>query len=147
VADGRVRRVADQLQRELAEIVRLELKDPRAGLITVTGLDLTTDFAYAKVFVSVFGEPEAQQASLATLRRAAGFLRSQLARRISIHQTPQLRFELDESVERGSRLSALIDRAVAEDRAHPSDGADGAIPAESATADPAQAPRRRPPSR
>ncbi len=118
MADGRVRRVADQLQRELAEILRLELKDPRAGLITVTGLELTTDFAYAKVFVSVLGDAAAQQASLATLRRAAGFLRSQLARRISIHQTPQLRFELDQSVERGSHLSALIDRAVAEDRAH-----------------------------
>jgi ribosome-binding factor A len=123
LADGRVQRVADQLQRELAEIIRLELKDPRAGLITVTGLDLTTDFAYAKVFVSVFGDADAQQASLATLRRAAGFLRSQLARRISIHQTPQLRFTLDESIERGSRLSALIDRAVAEDRTHPAEDA------------------------
>lgn len=126
MADSRVQRVADQLQRELAEIIRLELKDPRAGLITVTGLDLTTDFAYAKVYVSVFGEADAQQASLATLRRASGFLRSQLARRISIHQTPQLRFLLDESIERGSRLSALIDRAVAEDRTHPADdGSDG----------------------
>ena len=135
MADGRVQRVADQLQRELAEIIRLELKDPRAGLITVTGLELTTDFAYAKVFVSVFGEPEAQQASMATLRRAAGFLRSQLARRISIHQTPQLRFTLDESIERGSRLSALIDRAVAEDRAHPADAvAPDATPAAGAVA-------------
>ena len=121
MADSRVQRVADQLQRELAEIIRLELKDPRAGLITVTGLELTTDFAYAKVFVSVFGEPAAQQDSLATLHRAAGFLRSQLARRISIHQTPQLRFMLDESIERGSRLSALIDSAVAKDRAQAAD--------------------------
>lgn len=119
MVDSRVQRVADQLQRELAEIIRLELKDPRAGLITVTGLELTTDFAYAKVFVSVLGDAEAQQASLATLRRASGFLRSQLARRISIHQTPQLRFLLDESIERGSRLSALIDQAVREDAAHP----------------------------
>ena len=109
MADSRVQRVADQLQRELAEIIRLELKDPRAGLITVTGLDLTSDFAYAKVFVSVFGEAEAQQASLAVLRRASGFLRSQLARRISIHQTPQLRFLLDESIERGSRVLDILD--------------------------------------
>ena len=140
MADGRVQRVADQLQRELAEIIRLELKDPRAGLITVTGLDLTTDFAYAKVFVSVFGDADAQQVSLATLRRAAGFLRSQLARRISIHQTPQLRFTLDESIERGSRLSALIDRAVAEDRTHP---ADAAAPDASAPGDDAPASRRK----
>lgn len=138
MADSRVQRVADQLQRELAEIIRLELKDPRAGLITVTGLDLTTDFAYAKVFVSVFGDAEAQQGSLATLRRAAGFLRSQLARRISIHQTPQLRFVLDESIERGSRLSALIDQAVAEDRAHPGDAAAGTGPGVPPDAPPAR---------
>ncbi len=138
MADSRVQRVADQLQRELAEIIRLELKDPRAGLITVTGLDLTSDFAYAKVFVSVFGEAEAQQASLAVLRRASGFLRSQLARRISIHQTPQLRFLLDESIERGSRLSALIDKAVAEDRAHPAEPAADGAPATSGAARPAR---------
>lgn len=145
MADSRVQRVADQLQRELAEIIRLELKDPRAGLVTVTGLELTSDFAYAKVFVSVFGDADVIQASLATLRRAAGFLRSQLARRISIHQTPQLRFVLDESIERGSRLSALIDQAVAEDRAHPADEvAADAVDAVDAAAAPAR--RRRGPT-
>ena len=121
MADNRVQRVADQLQRELAEIIRLELKDPRAGLITVTGFELTSDFAYAKVFVSVLGDADAQVSSLATLKRASGFLRSQLARRTSIHQTPQLRFLLDEAIERGSRLSALIDQAVEQDRERSTD--------------------------
>jgi ribosome-binding factor A len=108
----RGRRIADQIQRELSEIVRLELKDPRVGMITFTGVEVSQDNAHAKVFFTALGTPAQQQAAARALDHAAGFLRSALAQRLQLRTVPQLRFEYDESVERGMRLSALIDRAV-----------------------------------
>ena len=109
----RARRVADQIQRELSDIVRLELKDPRVGMITFTAVELTQDMAHAKVFFTVMG-PAGQEAVAADgLRRAAGFLRSQLAHRMKLRTVPQLAFVHDESIERGMHLSRLIDEAVA----------------------------------
>jgi ribosome-binding factor A len=102
-ASSRGARIADQIQRELAELVRLELRDPRVGLVTLTGVELSRDQSHAKVFFTA-GEG---------LARAAGFLRSELARRLTIRKVPELHFAFDESVERGVRLSRLIDEAVA----------------------------------
>jgi ribosome-binding factor A len=118
----RSRRVADEIQRELADIIRLELKDPRVGLITITGVEATSDLEHAKVFVtslSVANAPDQHEATLVALRRAAGFLRSQLAHRMKLRIVPQLSFAYDESVERGMHLSQLIDQAIAEDAKHP----------------------------
>jgi ribosome-binding factor A len=111
---GRGARVAEQIHHELAEMVRGELKDPRVGLVTITGVDLTPDYAYATVWFSVLpDDPATLELTLAGLRRAAGFLRSQLGRRVRIHTTPELRFAHDPSVGRGASLSALIDAANA----------------------------------
>ena len=109
-------RVAEQIQRELAELIRLELKDPRVGLITVTGVELTPDYAHAKVFYTTLADPAARKDIEAGLRAASDFLRRELGRRIRIHTLPELHFTFDESVERGARLSRLIDEAVATDR-------------------------------
>jgi ribosome-binding factor A len=110
----RARRVADQIQRELAEILREELKDPRVRLVTVTGVEASADLAHAKVyFTSLAGEGE-QQDIATGLARAAGFIRTALGRRMRIHNIPELHFVHDASVEEGVRLSHLIDQAVAE---------------------------------
>ena len=115
---SRSSRVAEQVQRELAELIRLELKDPRVGLITLTGVELTPDYAHAKVFYTTLAETAARQDIDVGLRRASGFLRRELGRRIRIHTLPELHFVFDESVERRDRLPRLIDEAVASDRKH-----------------------------
>lgn len=109
---GRGVRVSEQVHHELADLVRGELKDPRVGMVTITGVDLTPDYAYATVHFSVLPDDEATVAeTLAGLRRAAGFLRSQLGRRVRIHTTPELRFVHDTSTKRGIAMSKLIDEA------------------------------------
>lgn len=110
----RGRRIADQIQRELSGIIRLELKDPRVDLITITDVEVTQDNAHAKIFFTALGEPAQQEAATRALEHAAGFLRSALAKRIKLRTVPQLHFHYDVSVERGMRLSRLIDEAVAD---------------------------------
>ena len=105
-------RIADQIQRELAELVRTELRDPRIGMVTLTGVEITRDQSHAKVFFTVLGPEGAAREASEGLRRAAGFLRSALAHRLTTRSVPELHFEHDESVERGVRLSKLIDEAV-----------------------------------
>ncbi|CAM5393312.1 30S ribosome-binding factor RbfA [Thauera sp. 28] len=118
---SRSQRVVEQIRRELAELIRLEVKDPRVGFITLTDVEITPDYAHAKVFfTSMTGEgdvPEIQQG----LRRASGFLRRELGRRIRIHTIPELHFHYDRSVEEGSRLSQLIDAVVKEDESRHQD--------------------------
>ena len=104
--------MTEQVHHELAEMIRAEVKDPRVGLVTVTGVELTPDYAYATVWFTVLpDDPENVANTLAGLRRAAGFLRSQLGRRVRIHTTPELRFVHDTSTERGMSMSRLIDQA------------------------------------
>jgi ribosome-binding factor A len=110
-ATGRPQRLGDQIQRELGDLVQRELRDPRVAMITITAVDVSPDFSHAKVLFTLF-EKDRLDDTLAGLRRSAGFLRSQLAKRIKLYTTPELRFEYDESVERGDRLSRLIDSAV-----------------------------------
>jgi len=112
---SRSSRVAEQIQRELAELIQLELKDPRVGLITLTGVDLTADYAHAKIYYTTLADAAAREGVDAGLRRASGFLRRELGRRIRIHTLPELHFVYDASVERGDRLSRLIDEAVQAD--------------------------------
>lgn len=108
-------RVAEQIKRELAQMIQMEVKDPRVGFVSLTDVELTPDYAHAKVFFTCLRAEEAE-AVMAGLRRASSFLRRELGRRVRIHTTPELHFVYDASVEQGSRLSALIDRTVAEDR-------------------------------
>jgi ribosome-binding factor A len=110
---ARTDRVAQQIQREIAELVRLEINDPRVRLVTITGVEVAGDYSHAKVFFTRLDgkHAEAQEG----LDRAAGFLRSRLARSIKLRIMPQLHFVFDSSVEHGSHLSQLIDQAVASD--------------------------------
>ncbi|TVP45916.1 MAG: 30S ribosome-binding factor RbfA [Halomonas sp.] len=115
----RTDRVADQLQKELAVLIQREVKDPRLGMVTVSGVTVSRDLGYSDVYVTLLGEqePERIKENLQVLKRAAGFLRSQIAKRIKLRHVPELRFHFDESVVRGQHLSSLIDEAVTTDRA------------------------------
>ena len=105
-------RICEQIRRELAELIRTELKDPRVGMVSITGVEISADYAHAKVFFSSMSGRENLDSVLAGLNQAAGFLRRELGRRITIHNTPQLHFVYDESLERGADLSKLIQQAV-----------------------------------
>ena len=111
MSTARSARIADQIQRSLAELIRLEVRDPRVGLVTLTGVELSRDHSHAKVFFTVLGADSAS--ALKGLTRAAGFLRSELSRHLTTRKVPELHFAFDDSVERGVRLSRLIDEAVA----------------------------------
>ena len=108
---GRQHRLGDLIQREVSELIRLEVRDPRIGMITITSVDVSPDLSHAKLFFTLL-EKDKLQDTLHGLKRSAGFLRSQLARRMKMYTTPELRFEYDESVERGDRISRLIDSVI-----------------------------------
>lgn len=111
---GRGLRVADQIQRDLSELIAFELKDPRVGMITITEVQVTPDYAHAKVFfTTLVDNPDAIKNTLAGLRTASGYLRTQLGRRLSIHTLPELHFVHDNSTARGIEMSRLIDEANA----------------------------------
>ncbi|EJN10077.1 ribosome-binding factor A [Herbaspirillum sp. YR522] len=107
-------RVADQIQRDLAELIAFEVKDPRVGMVTLTEVQITPDYAHAKVFfTTLVDNEEAVRDTLTGLRKASGYLRSQLGRRLSIHTLPELHFVHDNSTVRGIEMSRLIDQANA----------------------------------
>ena len=103
-------RVADQIQRDLAELIR-ELKDPRVGLLTINAVEVSPDYAHAKVYFSLLSGDvaECEQA----LNEAAGFLRNSLFKKLQIHTVPTLHFQFDRTTERAAELSALIAKANA----------------------------------
>jgi ribosome-binding factor A len=111
---SRSSRVVEQIKRELAELIRLEVKDPRVGFITLTDVEITADYAHAKVFFSSFTGKENAEEALKGLRSASAFLRRELGRRVRIHTTPELHFVYDNSIEEGTRMSALISKVIAE---------------------------------
>ena len=113
MSTARLARIADQIQRELSELVRLELRDPRVKMVTLTGVEISRDQSHAKVWFTTLGSPEEARACGEGLARAAGFLRAGLAHRLTTRTVPELHFAYDESIERGARLSRLIDEAVA----------------------------------
>jgi ribosome-binding factor A len=103
-------RVADQIQRDLTELIARELKDPRVGMVTVQSIEVTPDYAHAKVFFSVLtGDAQETQDAL---NQAAGFLRNGLFKRLMIHTVPTLHFMFDRTPERASDMNALIAKAV-----------------------------------
>jgi len=109
-APNRSYQVADQIQRDLAELISRELKDPRVGMVTLQGVEVTPDYAHAKVHFSVLnGDPVVTAEGL---NQAAGFLRNGLFKRLHIHTVPTLHFHYDNSVEHGIEMSKLIDKAV-----------------------------------
>jgi len=140
----RVKKVADQIQRELATLIQSEVNDPRVGMVSVTGVEVSRDLAYATVYVTVMGSvdgvsgaesealvrPEAEPASkdsldaleieesVKALNKAAGYLRTLLAKQMSLRIIPKLTFRYDNSIARGQYLSSLIDHAIAADSEH-----------------------------
>ena len=109
---GRGFRVADQIQKDLAILLMSEVKDPRIGMVTLTEVEVSPDYAHAKVFYSVLPDTDAQrQRSAQGLEACKGFLRKQLGGLLKIHQTPELHFVHDDSISRGAAMSQLIDEA------------------------------------
>jgi len=118
---SRTQCIGDQMQRELALLIQREIKDPRLGLVTITAVDVSRDLSHAKIFITIMGQDEDQEAvkgNLRILNDAAGFLRMQLGKSMKLRTVPQLHFNYDASIRRGVELSSLIERAVAEDRKH-----------------------------
>ena len=120
---SRTQRVGDQMQRELAQLIPREVRDPRLGFITITAVEVSCDLGHAKVYITLMGEADAPRIALnlEILNDAAGYLRMLLGKLMKLRSVPQLHFHYDESVSRGVHLSALIERAVAEDRQHQDD--------------------------
>ncbi len=116
---SRTQRIGDQIQRELARLVQMEMKDPRLGMVTINAVEVSRDLAYAEVYVTLLGgdNEDARKKTIEILSRASGFLRSRLAKLMQLRTVPELRFHYDESVARGQRLSELIDKAVKQDKA------------------------------
>ncbi len=110
----RMRRVNEAIRESLSEAVG-ELKDPRIGFVTVTGVETTTDLRRAVVFVSVLGSERKRERSIDGLQAAHGLLQARIARELRLKRTPQLTFEYDDSVERGVRMSHLIDELAPDD--------------------------------
>lgn len=132
---ARAQRIADQIQREIAVLIQLEVSDPRVGMVSVTGVDVSNDLAYAKIYITVLNslagdeqinadtlsEPGVLdqleiEENLKALKKASGFLRTLLAKRLRLRVVPKLQFYYDSSIEQGQRLSDLIDYALAADR-------------------------------
>jgi ribosome-binding factor A len=101
-------RLAEQLKKELSQILQYEMKDPRIGFITVTGVDVTGDLQQAKVYITVLGSEEQKEATLKGIARGSGFIRSEVGKRIRLRHTPELIFKFDQSVEYGSRIEKLL---------------------------------------
>lgn len=117
---SRTQRIGDQMQRELAMLIQREIKDPRLGLVTITAVDVSRDLSHAKVYITVMGRDSAEdiEASLDILNDAGGFLRSLLGKSMKVRTVPQLHFLYDASIRRGAEISALIEKAINEDRKH-----------------------------
>ncbi|MEC0373065.1 30S ribosome-binding factor RbfA [Paenibacillus chibensis] len=108
MAKIRVGRVGEQIKKELSQLIQTELKDPRIGFLTVTGVDVTNDLSQAKIYLSVLGDEEQKANSLKALEKANGFLRSELGKRIRLRHTPELIFKFDESIAYGSHIEKLL---------------------------------------
>jgi ribosome-binding factor A len=122
----RTRRLGEQLRRELAELLRDELRDPRVAMVSMTSIEVTRDLAQAQVYFTLLGDPAERAEVTAVLNQAAPLLRRELGRRMHIRVVPRLEFRYDEVVEHGARLSSLIAAAVAADEArHVPESADG----------------------
>ncbi|HIV75739.1 MAG TPA: 30S ribosome-binding factor RbfA [Candidatus Pseudogracilibacillus intestinigallinarum] len=104
----RTNRVAEQMKKELGEIINQKIKDPRVGFVTVTDVDLTNDLQIATVYISVYGDEAEKEASLIGLSKASGFIRTEVGRRIRLRKVPEISFKFDEAHEYGNRIDAIL---------------------------------------
>lgn len=109
---SRTRRVGEQIQREIAQLVQQEIKDPRLGLITISAVKLSRDMSHANIFFTTLDEEHPIEDTLKVLEGAAGFLRHELAKRMQLRIVPHVHFKYDESIAYGNDLSALINKAI-----------------------------------
>lgn len=107
-------RINMEVQRELSEIIRTEIKDPRVAgaMISIVSVEVTPDLKYCKAFISVLGSPEAAAEAMTGLKNAVGYIRRELAHRINLRNTPEIAFVLDQSIEYGVNMSRLIDKVT-----------------------------------
>jgi ribosome-binding factor A len=108
LAELRANRIAEQMKKELGEILTRKIKDPRVGFVTVTDVEVTGDLQQAKVFISVLGDEHQKQDTLLGLAKAKGFIRSEIGQRIRLRKTPELLFEFDEALEYGNRIETIL---------------------------------------
>jgi ribosome-binding factor A len=112
---GRMRRVDEAMRAVLSDAIGKDLKDPRVGFVTVTGVKTSPDLRHARVYVSVLGSDDEREASMDGLRSAHGFLQRRLAGELTLKHTPSLSFHYDESVDRGMRINSLLDELDLDD--------------------------------
>jgi ribosome-binding factor A len=106
---GRIRRVNEAMRAVLSDAIATDIKDPRVGFVTVTGVKTSPDLRHARVYVSVLGDDAVREGSLNGLRSAHGFLQGRLASELRLKHTPALTFEYDDTVDRGMRISEILD--------------------------------------
>ncbi len=125
----RLARLNEQLRRELSELIRRDVRDPRVGLVTVTGVDVARDLGSAKVYVRTPGTPDERATTLEGLGAAAPFLRTTLGRTLRVRKVPELRFRLDRSYEHAQRIEEVLSEVITgeDPEASPSDGAEGDV--------------------
>lgn len=110
-------RVNEEVQKELSNIIRGEIKDPRVSPLTsVVAVEVTPDLKQCKAYISVYGDDEAKEATIAGLRSAVGYIRNQLAKNINLRNTPEIKFVLDQSIEYGVKMSKIIDEVNRKDQ-------------------------------
>lgn len=108
MSELRANRVAEQMKKELGDILSRKIKDPRVGFVTVTDVEVTGDLQQAKVYISVLGNEQQKHDTLVGLAKAKGFIRTELGQRIRLRKTPELAFEFDEALERGNRIERIL---------------------------------------
>lgn len=112
----RQEKLAELITAELSDLLRMRVKDPRVGFASITHVDVSGDLRHARIHVSVMGTPEEQEETMKGLRNATGFLRHELAQRLTLRYMPELNFKLDTSIEEGSRILGLINQVEREDK-------------------------------
>ena len=108
MSELRANRVAEQMKKELGEILAMKIKDPRVGFVTVTDVEVTGDLQQATIYISVLGTDKEKQDTLLGLTKAKGFIRSEIGKRIRLRKTPELHFEIDEALEYGNRIESIL---------------------------------------
>lgn len=108
MSNVRANRVAEQMKKDLGEIVNQKLKDPRVGFLTITDVDVTNDLQHAKIYVSVLGDEEEKEQTLAALDNASGFIRTEIGKRVRLRKVPEIQFLFDEAFEYGTKIDAIL---------------------------------------
>jgi ribosome-binding factor A len=117
----RQEKVQEQLVREISDMIRRDLRDPRLGFVTLTGAEITRDLQHAKVYISVLGDEEARKQSLKALNSAVGLLRGEFARRAHLRVAPEIEFRFDEGIARGQRIFELLHSVEDDLKPHPAE--------------------------